>query len=72
MSVALAFGPHGCASAMNATVGGRPSGYTAGFTPMLFPEVLNANQGNSLHHFSSSGLAMPSKRKCFRRLGESS
>ena len=38
---------------MNATVGGWPSGSTVCFTPMLFPEVLNAKQGNSICHFSS-------------------
>ena len=32
---------------------GWPSGITLCFAPMLFPEVLNAKQGNSMYHFSS-------------------
>ena len=51
--VSLAFGPHSCASTVNATVDGWKSGRTVCFTPMLFPEVLNAKQGNCMHHFSS-------------------
>ena len=35
---------------MNATVGGWPSGSTLCFTPMLFPKVLHAKQGNSMYH----------------------
>ena len=56
ISVSLAFGPHSCASTVNATVEGWPSGSTVCFTPMLFPEVLNAKQGNSMRHifFKSS------------------
>ena len=48
ISVSLPFGPHSCASAVNVTVGGWPSGSTVCFTPMLFPEVLNAKQGNNI------------------------
>ena len=46
ISVSLAFGPHSCASTANATVGGWPSGSTVCFSPMHFPKVLNAKQGN--------------------------
>ena len=46
ISVSLAFGPHRCASKVNATVGGWPSGTTVHFTPMLFPKALNTKQGN--------------------------
>ena len=53
ISVPLAFGPQSCASAVNPIVGGWPSGSTVCFAPMLFPEVLNAKQGNSMYHFSS-------------------
>ena len=53
ISASLAVGPHSCASTVNATVGGWPSGSTVCFTPMLFPEVLNAKQGNGMYHFSS-------------------
>ena len=49
--VSLAFGPHSCASTVNVTVGGWPSGSTVCFTPMLFPDVLNAKQGNSMYQF---------------------
>ena len=52
ISVSFAFGPYSYASTVNATVGGWPSGCTVGFTPMLFPEVLNAKQGSSMCHFS--------------------
>ena len=45
LSVSLAFGPHSCASTVNTTVRGWPSGRTACSTPVLFPEVLNAKQG---------------------------
>ena len=51
ISVSLAFGPHICLSTVNATVGGWLSGSTVCFTPMIFPEVLNAKQGNSMCHF---------------------
>ena len=34
---------------MQATVGGWPSVSTVCFTPMLFPEVLNAKQGNGMY-----------------------
>ena len=51
--MALAFGPHNFAVTVSATVGGWPYGSTVCFTPMLFPEVLNAKQGNSMYHFSS-------------------
>ena len=44
ISVSLAFGPHSCATTVNATVGGLQSGGTVCFTPMLFPKVLNAKQ----------------------------
>ena len=53
IAISLAFGPHSCASTVNATVGGWRTGNTVCFTPMLFPEVLNAKQGNSMYHFSS-------------------
>ena len=52
ISVSLAFGPHNCVSTMHATVGGWPSGGTVWFTPMLFPNVLNSKQGNSMGNFS--------------------
>ena len=48
ISVSLAFGPHIFASTVNATVGGWTSGSTVCFTSMLFPEVLNTGQGNSM------------------------
>ena len=35
ISVSLAFGPHSCASTVNATVGGLPSGSTVCFTVIL-------------------------------------
>ena len=53
ISVSLAFGSHDYASTVNATIGDWPSGSTVCFTPMLFPEVQNAKQGNKLYHFSS-------------------
>ena len=53
ISVSLAFGPHSSSTTVNAATGGWPSCSTVCFTPMLFPEVLNARQGNSMHHFSS-------------------
>ena len=45
ISVSLAFGSHSCANTVNATVGGWRSGSSVCFTPVLFPEVLNAKQG---------------------------
>ena len=51
-SVSLAFGPHSYSSTVSARVWGWPSGSVACFTPMPFPEVLNAEQGNSMYHFS--------------------
>ena len=53
ISVSLSFGPHSCVSTVNAAVGGWPSGSTVRFTPMLFPEVMNAKQRNRMYHFSS-------------------
>ena len=53
ISISLAFGPHSCVGAVNATVGGWPSGTTVCFTPMLFPKTLDAKQGNSMHNFKS-------------------
>ena len=53
ISISLAFGPHSCAITVNVTVGGWPSGSTVRFTPMLFPEMMNTKQGNSMYHFSS-------------------
>ena len=53
ISVSLAFGSHSCGSTVNATVGSEPSGSTVRLTPMLFPKVLNAKQGNSMYQFSS-------------------
>ena len=54
ISVSLAFGPRSYTSTVNATVGGRPPGSTVCFTPMLFSEVLNAKQGNSMLKFFKS------------------
>ena len=48
IAVSLAFGPHSYVSTVNATVGGWPSFSNVSFTPMLFPEVLNAKQGNGM------------------------
>ena len=59
ISVSSAFGPHSCARAVNATVGGWPSGNNVCLTPMPFPEVLNAKQGNSKYHFEVFGMAWP-------------
>ena len=56
ISVLLAFGPHSCASTVNATAGGWPSGSTVCFPLMLFPEMLNAKQGNSMYHISFKSL----------------
>ena len=53
ISASLAFGPRSCANTVNATAGGWPPGSTFCFTPVLFPEVLNAMQENSIYHFSS-------------------
>ena len=53
ISVSLTCGPHSCACTLNATVGGRPSGSTVRCTPILFPKVLNAKQGNSMYRYSS-------------------
>ena len=53
ISVSLAFGAHSCTSTVNATVGGWPTGRTVCLASMLFPEVQNAKQGNSMFHFSS-------------------
>ena len=39
------------ANPVNATVVGWPSGGNVCLTPMLFPKVLNAKQGNSMYHF---------------------
>ena len=47
---------------MNAT-GGWPSGSTVCFTPMINPEVLNAKQGNSMHHFQVFGMNRPGTEK---------
>ena len=55
ISVSLAFGPHSCATTVNATVLGGPSGST----PMLFPEVLNAKEGSSMYHFQVFGMTGP-------------
>ena len=49
ISASLAFGPRSCANTANASVGSWPSGSAVCFTPMLFPEVLNAKQGNSMY-----------------------
>ena len=46
--VSLAFGRQSCPGIVNGTVGGWPSGSTMYFTPILFPEMLNAKQGNSM------------------------
>ena len=59
ISVSLAFGPHSCVSTMNATVGDWPSGSTVLLTPMLFPNMVNARQGNSIHHFQVFDLTRP-------------
>ena len=56
ISVSSAFGPHRCVSTVNAAVEDWPSGSTVCFTPMLFPEVLNAKQGNSMTKFLVFGL----------------
>ena len=56
ISVSLAFGPHSCASTENATVWGWLSGSSVFLTPMLFPKMLNAKQGNSMHYFQVFGL----------------
>ena len=48
ISISLAFGPHSYASTVKATVGGWPFGSAVCSTPVLFPEVLNAKQGNSV------------------------
>ena len=61
VSVSLAFGPHSYTSTVNATVGGWSSGSTLCFTATLFPEVLNAKQGNSMYHFSSLWYARITK-----------
>ena len=53
ISVSLAFGPHSCATTVNATVGGWPSGSTVCLTRIVFAEKMNAKQGNSMYHFSS-------------------
>ena len=45
---------HSCASTVNATVVGWPSCGNVCLTPMLFPKVLNAKQGNSMYHFFKS------------------
>ena len=59
-SASLAFGQHSYASTANATVGGWPSGSTVCFTPMLFPKVLNAKQGNSMYQiFQVFGMTRP-------------
>ena len=59
ISFSLARGPHSYASTVNATVGGLPSGGTVSLTPMLFPRMLNAKQGNSMHNFKSLVHHMP-------------
>ena len=53
ISVSLSFGPHSYTSTVSTTVGDWPSGSTVCFTPVLFPRVLNAKQGNSMNDFSS-------------------
>ena len=59
ISVSLAFGAHSYASTVSGTVGNWPSGSTVCFTPTLFPEVLNAKQGNSMCHFQVFGMTRP-------------
>ena len=53
VSVLLAFGPYSCANRVNSKFGGWTSCSTGCFTPMLFPEVLNADQGGSMYPFSN-------------------
>ena len=56
ISISLAFGPHSSANRVNSTVGGWPSRSTLCFTPMLFPKVLNAKQGDSMYHIFFKSL----------------
>ena len=44
-TVSFAFGPYSYTGTVNATVGSWPSGSTLNSTPILFPNVLNAKQG---------------------------
>ena len=59
ISVSLAFGPHSRASTVNTTVGGWQSSSTVCFTPILFPEVLNAKQRNGMYHFFKFMVTRP-------------
>ena len=49
ISISLAIGTDSYETILNAT--GWASGSTVCFSPMLFPKVLNAKQGNCIYHF---------------------
>ena len=61
ISSLLSFGPYSCASTVNATVGGWPSGSIVCSTPMLFPNF-NVIRGNIMYLFEFFGTNRPVPR----------
>ena len=61
ISVSLAFGPHRCASKVNATVGGWPSGSTVHFIslPCSFPKRWILSREISFKIFQVFGMTRP-------------